>query len=71
VPAGTRHGTVQRLRGEGPPRPRGKGRGDIRYRLEIEVPQELTEDQEKAVEELAEALNGADPRAELLRKAAR
>src|SRR5680860_172955 len=59
VPAGTRHGTIQRLRGEGPPKPRGRGRGDIRYRLEIDVPQELTEEQEKAAEELAEVLNGA------------
>ena len=33
VPAGTQHGTVQRLRGEGPPRLGGKGRGDIHYRL--------------------------------------
>jgi molecular chaperone DnaJ len=71
VPAGTRHGTIQRLRGEGPPKPNGKGRGDIRYRLEIEVPEELTEEQAEAVEKLAEALNGADPRAELLRRAAR
>ena len=71
VPAGTKHGTVQRLRGEGPPKPGGNGRGDVRYRLEIDVPQELTEEQEKAVEGLAEALNGADPRAALLRRAAR
>ncbi len=71
VPPGTKHGTIQRLRGEGPPKPRGKGRGDIRYRLEIEVPKELTEEQQKAVDELAEALDGADPRAELLRRAAR
>ncbi len=70
VPAGTRHGTIQRLRGEGPPRPRGNGRGDIRYRLEIELPDELTAEQEEAVEKLAEALNGSDPRAELLRRAA-
>jgi molecular chaperone DnaJ len=70
VPAGTRHGTVQRLRGEGPPKPRGKGRGDVRYRLEIDVPQELTEEQQEAAEKLAEALNGDDPRAELLRRAA-
>jgi molecular chaperone DnaJ len=69
VPPGTRHGSVQRLRGEGPPKPKGGGRGDIRYRLEIEVPEELTEEQRQAVEQLAEALNGADPRAELLRKA--
>jgi len=71
VPAGTKHGTVQRLRGEGPPKPRGKGRGDIRYRLEIEMPEELSEEQRKAVDELAETLNGSDPRAELLRRAAR
>ena len=71
VPAGTRHGTIQRLRGEGPPKPRGKGRGDIRYRLEIELPEKLTDEQAEAVEKLAEALNGGDPRAELLRRAAK
>jgi molecular chaperone DnaJ len=71
VPAGTRHGTIQRLRGEGAPKPRGKGRGDVRYRLEIELPRELSDEQREAVEKLAETLNGADPRAELLRRAAR
>jgi molecular chaperone DnaJ len=71
VAPGTGHGTIQRLRGEGPPKPRGKGRGDIRYRLEIELPKELSEEQRKIVDELAESMNGADPRAELLRRAAR
>jgi molecular chaperone DnaJ len=71
VAPGTRHGSVQRLRGEGPPRPQGKGRGDIRYRLEIDVPSELSEEQREAVDQLADRLNGSDPRAELLRKAAR
>jgi molecular chaperone DnaJ len=70
VPAGTKHGTIQRLRGEGPPKPHGKGRGDIRYRLEIEVPQKLSKEQREAVDKLAETLNGSDPRAELLRRAA-
>ena len=69
VAPGTRHGSVQRLRGEGPPKPKGKGRGEIRYRLEIEVPAELTDEQAEAAEQLAAALNGSDPRAELLRKA--
>jgi len=69
VAPGTRHGAIQRLRGEGPPKPKGKGRGDIRYRLEIDVPKELSEEQSEAAEKLAEALNGTDPRAELLRKA--
>jgi len=69
VAPGTKHGSVQRLRGEGPPKPKGGGRGDIRYRLEIDVPQELSDEGAEAAEKLAEALNGHDPRAELLRKA--
>ncbi|MGN6201445.1 MAG: J domain-containing protein, partial [Solirubrobacterales bacterium] len=71
VPAGTKHGTVQRLRGEGPPKLGGKGRGDIHYRFVIDVPSSLSREQEAAVDELAETLNGDDPRAELLRKAGR
>ncbi|HUB99516.1 MAG TPA: molecular chaperone DnaJ [Solirubrobacterales bacterium] len=69
VAPGTKHGTIQRLRGEGPPKPKGKGNGDIRYRLEIAIPSELSEEQSEAAEKLAEAFNGSDPRAELLRKA--
>src|SRR6188472_3183136 len=69
VAPGTKHGTIQRLRGEGPPKPKGSGRGDIRYRLEIAIPADLSEEQSEAVEKLAEALNGSDPRAELLRRA--
>ena len=72
VAPGTKHGTLQRLRGEGPSKGKGKGggRGDIRYRLEIAVPEELSDEQREAVDKLAETLNGGDPRAELLRKAA-
>jgi molecular chaperone DnaJ len=69
VAPGTKHGTIQRLRGEGPPKPKGSGHGDIRYRLEIAIPAELSEEQSEVVEKLAEALNGSDPRAELLRRA--
>jgi molecular chaperone DnaJ len=69
VGSGTRHGSIQRLRGEGAPKPRGAGKGDIRYRLEIEMPEKLTEEQEAAAAKLSEAFNGSDPRAELLRKA--
>jgi molecular chaperone DnaJ len=70
VAPGTKHGSIQRLRGEGPPKKNG-GRGDIRYRLEIAMPTELSDEQREAVDKLAETLNGGDPRAELLRKAAR
>jgi molecular chaperone DnaJ len=71
VAPGTRHGSVQRLRGEGPPKGKSGSRGDIRYRLEIAMPEKLTDEQREAVDKLAETLNGGDPRAELLRKAAR
>jgi molecular chaperone DnaJ len=71
VPAGTRHGSVQRLRGEGLPKPGGKERGDIRYRLEIEVPRDLTPEQQRALDQLAESLNDHNPREELLRAARR
>ena len=69
VPAGTRHGTVQRLRGEGPPKPGGRGRSDILYRLEIEVPHDLTREQKEALGDFAEAMNDHDPRERLLREA--
>ncbi len=69
IPAGTEHGTVQRLRGEGPPKAKGSGRGDILYRLEIEVPRDLTRDQKKALTDFAETMNDHDPRERLLRDA--
>lgn len=69
VQAGTQHGAIQRLRGEGPPRAGTKNRGDIRYRLGIEIPKELTDEQRRVVDQLAETMNGYDPRAELLRSA--
>jgi molecular chaperone DnaJ len=65
IPPGTQHGTVQRLRDEGPPRTKGSGRGDIYYRIRVDVPKELTEEQRERVEELAESLNGSNPRASL------
>jgi molecular chaperone DnaJ len=69
IPAGTEHGTVQRLRGEGPPKTNGRGRGDILYRLEIEVPRDLSREQKDALEGFAKAMNDHDPRERLLRDA--
>src|SRR3984885_2458331 len=68
VPAGTRHGTVQRLRGEGPSRLNGKGRGDIHYRFTIEVPASLSSEQSEAVDRLSQVMNG-NPRARLFAEA--
>jgi molecular chaperone DnaJ len=64
VPPGTQHGTVQRLRGEGPPRLNGRGRGDIHYRLNVDVPRSLSKEQKEAVDELASVMNG-NPRERL------
>ena len=69
IPPGTQHGSVQRLRGEGPPRTKGSGRGDIYYRVKLAIPEKLTDEQREAVEKLAEALDGANPRADLLQAA--
>ena len=64
VPPGTRHGTVQRLRGEGPPKVGGKGRGDIHYRFVIDVPEKLSPEQQEAIDRLSKVMNG-NPRAGL------
>ena len=72
VAPGTAHGTVQRLRGEGPPK-LGSGsppqRGDIHYRFVIDVPKDLSDEQQEAVDELSKAFNG-DPRANLFARRA-
>ncbi len=79
VPPGTKHGTVQRLRGEGapkpmtgsPPTPAGGSpeRGDIHYRFVIEVPSRLTSEQQQAVDALSHVLDG-NPRARLFEEVA-
>ncbi len=71
VKPGTKPGTVQRLRGEGPPKLGDKkARGDIHYRFVLDVPDKLTREQEAAVDELSKVMNG-NPRAKLFpRKAA-
>jgi molecular chaperone DnaJ len=70
VAPATRPGTVQRLRGEGPPRLGGKGRGDIHYRFVLDMPDKLNREQSKAVDALSEVLNG-NPRAKLFAAAGR
>jgi molecular chaperone DnaJ len=64
VAPGTKHGTVQRLRGEGPARLGGKGRGDIHYRFVLDVPASLSPEQSEAVDRLSAVMNG-NPRESL------
>jgi molecular chaperone DnaJ len=70
VPAGTRPGTVIRLKGEGPARTKGSGHGDLRYRIEVEIPDvnALSKDQQDAVDDLASLLTD-NPREPLLARA--
>ncbi|HEX3692879.1 MAG TPA: molecular chaperone DnaJ [Solirubrobacteraceae bacterium] len=69
VKPGTKHGTVQRLRGEGAPKLGAKTRGDIHYRFTIDVPDTLSDEQQQAVQALSKALDGRDPRAALFSEA--
>jgi molecular chaperone DnaJ len=72
VPPGTKHGTVQRLRGEGPPkldRSARPSRGDIHYRFVIDVPASLSREQSEALDNLSKVMNG-NPRASLFAAAA-
>ncbi|MFI4985387.1 MAG: molecular chaperone DnaJ [Solirubrobacterales bacterium] len=67
VRPGTTHGTVQRLRGEGPPKLASgspPARGDIHYRFVIDVPETLDAEQRAAVDALSKVMNG-NPRARL------
>jgi molecular chaperone DnaJ len=69
VAPGTKHGTLQRLRGEGPPTlGSGSARGDLHYRFVIDVPKELTKEQRAAVDQLSKVMNG-NPRERILRAA--
>jgi molecular chaperone DnaJ len=69
VAPGTKHGTLQRLRGEGPPSlSGGSRRGDLHYRFVIEMPKDLTAEQKAAVDQLSKVMNG-NPRERILRAA--
>lgn len=55
VPAGTQDETVLTVRGKGAPKVKGEGFGDLKLTLKIQVPQEINEEQKKALEAFAEA----------------
>lgn len=65
---GTKHGSIIRLRGEGPPSAKSGSRGDLRYRIEIDVPKDLTREQSDAVDDLGTVLD-YNPRESLLTRA--
>lgn len=60
VPAGVETGNVIRLRGQGLPHLRGRGRGDVLVRVNVWTPQGLSSEQRKLFQKLAE-LEGPAP----------
>ena len=55
IPPGTRHKTRMRLPGHGLPHMKGSGSGDLFVTIHVETPKELTDEQEKLVQMLADA----------------
>jgi molecular chaperone DnaJ len=53
--AGTQHGHIERIRGQGVPHLRGRGRGDLFVHVVVETPTELTEAEEELLRQFAAA----------------
>ena len=54
VPAGTQPGQLFRLKGAGVPALRGRGRGDLLVRVEVEIPSKLDDEEAELLYRLAE-----------------
>ncbi len=54
VPPGTKHKSKLRLSGQGIPHMKGKGRGNLYVEIQVEMPEKLTRQQEKIIQELAD-----------------
>jgi molecular chaperone DnaJ len=67
IAAGTPSGRVLRVRGRGVKR--GDSTGDLLAKVQVVVPQRLTDEAREAIEKMASAENGHDPRAELFERA--
>jgi molecular chaperone DnaJ len=55
VKAGTQHGHIERVRGEGVPHLRGRGRGDLFVHVLVETPSDLTAPEEERLRQFAAA----------------
>jgi molecular chaperone DnaJ len=56
IPAGTQTGSIFRLKGKGLSSPNGGGKGDLYVSVRVAVPEKLTREQKRMVEELAATL---------------
>jgi molecular chaperone DnaJ len=68
LPAGTPSGRVLRVKGRGVER-KGHPKGDLLAKVEVAVPQRLSDEAREAVEAFRAATDGEDPRADLIARA--
>jgi molecular chaperone DnaJ len=55
VPAGAQEGKLLRVRGQGAPKLKGGGKGDLLARIRVDVPTKLTKAEREAIEALGKA----------------
>lgn len=60
VPAGTQSERVLRVKGKGAPKVKGKGTGDLRVRVLVQMPRSMTDEQRAAAEALAATLGNPE-----------
>jgi molecular chaperone DnaJ len=63
VPPGTQHGRTFRLKGQGMPRFKGDGAGDLLVRIRVVLPTDLTDEARDAASRLVDLIDQPDPRA--------
>ena len=54
IPPGTRSGTKMRMPGHGLPHMKGNKKGDLYVKIQVKLPRQLTDEQKKLIEKLAE-----------------
>jgi curved DNA-binding protein len=62
VPAGTQNGRTFRLKGQGMPRFKGEGMGDLLVRIRVVLPTDLSDEAKAAAAHLADLIDQPDPR---------
>ena len=62
VPPGTQPGRIFRLRGQGLPRFRADGRGDLLVHVHVVLPSEITQEERELAEQFLQAIRQPDPR---------
>jgi curved DNA-binding protein len=54
IPPGTKPGTKMRMSGHGLPHMKGNKKGDLYVKIQVKLPRQLTDEQKKLIEKLAE-----------------